>query len=120
MPVLGEKVETWSFSAPTEVRKFDKCKFEILKVGGATIDRATFEPGFKWSTIFKEIRKTDCCQVPHFGYQISGTTVWRMDDGTETTLTPGTLVNLPPGHDGWVVGNEPAVFIDIRGLCKKE
>jgi hypothetical protein len=116
MPVLSEKVESMSFSAPVEVRKFDKGKVEILHVGGATIGRATFEPGWKWSTCIKPIAKTDSCRAAHFGYQVSGTMVTRMDDGTETTTKAGSVLSLPPGHDGWVVGNEPVVFIDFQGM----
>jgi hypothetical protein len=116
MPATIGKVECRSFSAPSEVRHFEKGKVELVNIGGATIGRATFEPGWKWSTCVKPIAKTESCQVAHFGYQASGTMVIRMDDGTETTTRAGDMVNLPPGHDGWVVGNEPAVFIDFQGM----
>jgi hypothetical protein len=113
---MSGKVERKSFSAPAEVRKFDKGKVELVNLGGVTIGRATFEPGWKWSTCVKPIAKTNSCQAAHLGYQVSGTMVTRMDDGTETTTHAGDVLNLPPGHDGWVVGNEPAVFIDFQGM----
>ena len=116
MPVLSEKVECKSFSAPAEVRKFDKGKLEILHVGGATIGRATFEPGWKWSTCVKPIAKTDSCQSAHFGCMVSGTMVTRMDNGKETTAKAGDVLNIPPGHDAWVVGDERVVFIDFQGM----
>ncbi|MGD1105415.1 MAG: cupin domain-containing protein [Terracidiphilus sp.] len=116
MPGTSGKVECKSFNAPVEVRKFDKGKVELVNVGGAMIGRATFEPGWKWSTCVKPIAKTDSCQAAHFGYQVSGTMVTRMDDGTETTSRAGDVLSLPPGHDGWVAGNEPVVFIDFQGM----
>ena len=116
MPVMSQKVESRSFAAPTEVRMFDKGKVEVVNVGGTTIARATFEPGWKWSTCVKPIAKTDSCQCAHFGCQVSGTMVARMDDGREMTIKAGDVVNLPPGHDAWVVGNEPVIFIDFQGM----
>ena len=105
-----------SLNAPDEVRKFDKGKLELVKVGGGTVGRATFEPGWKWSTCVKPIAKTNSCQASHYGYQISGTLVTRMDDGAESTSKAGDVLSIPPGHDAWVVGNEPVVFLDFQGM----
>ena len=116
MPATSGKVECGSFGSATEVRKFEKGKVELANVGGATIGRATFEPGWKWSTCVKPIAKTNSCQAAHYGYQVSGTMVARMDDGTEITSRAGDVFNVPPGHDGWVVGNETVVFIDFQGM----
>ena len=116
MPTTATRAESKNFSAPEEIRRFDKGRLELLHVNGVTVGRATFEPGWKWSTCVKPIAKTDSCQAAHFGYQISGRLVTRMDDGAETTTTTGDVVFLPPGHDAWVVGNEPAVFIDFQGM----
>ncbi len=117
MPVLTEKLQSKSFSSPTEVRKFDKGKVEIVTLGGTTIWRATLEPGWKWSTCVKPIAKTDSCQSSHFGCMVSGTMVTRMDNGKETTAKAGDVLNIPPGHDAWVVGNERVVFIDFQGTA---
>lgn len=111
------KTECKNFNSPDEVRKFDKGKVELVNVGGAMIARATFEPGWKWSTCVKPIAKTDSCEAAHFGYQLSGTIVTRMEDGTETTSRAGDVVSIPPGHDGWVVGEESAVVIDFQGMA---
>jgi hypothetical protein len=116
MPATIARVDCRSFSAPAEVRTFEKGKVELVNIGGATIGRATFEPGWKWSTCIKPLAKTDSCQVAHFGYQLSGTMIIRMDDGAETTTRAGDVVNIPPGHDGWVVGNEPVIFFDFQGM----
>lgn len=116
MPTTLGKVESKSFNSPTEVRKFEKGKVELVKIDGVTIGRATFEPGWRWSTSMKQIAKTDSCQTAHLGYQLSGIMTIRMDDGTETTVRAGEVVKLPSGHDGWVVGNKPVVFIDFQGM----
>ena len=109
--------ELKSLNSPDEVRNFDKGKVELVTVAGATIGRATFEPGWKWSTCVKPIAKTDSCQAAHYGYQLSGTMTTRMDDGTELTFTAGDVMNVPPGHDAWVAGNEPCVSLDFQGAA---
>jgi hypothetical protein len=116
MPKSTEKLESKNLNSPEEVRKFDKGKVELVNVAGATIGRATFEPGWKWSTCVKPLAKTNSCQAAHFGYQVSGTLTTRMDDGTEKTSKAGDLLNIPPGHDAWVVGNEAVVFLDFQGM----
>jgi hypothetical protein len=116
MPTSSEKFESKSLNLPEEVRKFDKGKVELVSVAGATIGRATFEPGWKWSTCVKPIAGTNSCQAAHFGYQVSGTMTTRMNDGTEQTSKAGDVLNIPPGHDAWVVGNEPVVVLDFQGM----
>lgn len=111
-----KKMETKSFGVPDEVRKFDKGKVELVKIGGATIGRAVFEPGWKWSTSVKPIVNTRSCEAPHFQYHVSGTIKVLMDDGTEKELKAGDVSLLPSGHDAWVVGNEPVVVVDFQGM----
>ena len=108
--------ELKNLDAPEEVRAFEKGRVELVKVGGALVGRATFEPGWKWSTCVKPIAGTHSCQAAHYGYQVSGKLTTRMDDGTELTSQAGDVINIPPGHDAWVVGNEPAVLIDFQGM----
>ncbi len=98
-----------------ETRSFDKGKMEIANLGEATIGRFRLEPGWKWSTSVKPLVKTDSCQQMHTGYLISGRMRVRMDNGTEAEAGPGDAVVIPPGHDAWVVGNEPCVGIDFTG-----
>jgi quercetin dioxygenase-like cupin family protein len=109
-------LESADFSRPQETREFPKGKLELITLNGITFGRATFEPGWRWSTHVRPIAGTNSCQSAHLGVQLSGTMHIRMDDGTERDFGPGQVVNIPPGHDGWVVGNEPAVFIDITGM----
>lgn len=116
MPVTTGKPEAKNFSAHAETRPFEKGKVEILHLGDSTIARATFEPGWKWSTCVKPIANTKSCEAAHLGYQLAGKMIVKMDDGTEMTTKAGDVVYIPPGHDGWVIGNEPAVFLDFQGM----
>jgi quercetin dioxygenase-like cupin family protein len=106
-----------SFADPDEVRTPPKAKVEVLNLGQVQAMRATFEPGWKWSESVKPIAGTDSCQVAHLGYQISGQLTVRMDDGTEYEFGPGDVCSIPPGHDAWVIGDEPAVLIDFQGAA---
>jgi uncharacterized cupin superfamily protein len=111
------ELESKSFSSPDEVRPFaDKGQVELVKVGDGVVGRATFEPGWRWSEHVKPIAGTDSCQAAHMGYVVSGRQAVRMDDGTEIEFGPGDVVAIPPGHDGWVVGDEPCVVVDFIGM----
>jgi len=113
----GESMaELKRFSKPEEVRSFPKGKVELVRIGGALIGRATFEPGWKWSESVKPPAKTKICEAPHFQYQLSGTLHIVMDDGTEFDSRAGDVTLLPVGHDAWVVGNEPVVLVDFQGM----
>jgi mannose-6-phosphate isomerase-like protein (cupin superfamily) len=96
-----------------ETRQFPKGKVEVVSFGDNTVGRATFEPGWRWSEHVKPIAGTDSCQAHHVGYIVSGRMAIKMDDGTEFEMGPGDAYDIPPGHDGWVVGNEPYVGIDV-------
>jgi len=111
-----QKAELKSFGKPEEVREFPKGRVDLLKVGGATVGRASFEPGWRWSTSVQPIAKTKSCEAPHFQYHVSGVLMVLMDDGTELECKPGDVSLLPSGHDAWVVGNEPAVIVDFQGM----
>ena len=109
-------MEVKSFGVPDEARTFDKGKLELLKIGGGVVGRAVFQPGWRWSTSLKPLVKTNSCEAPHFQYHVSGTLHVVMDDGTEKDCKAGDVSSLPPGHDAWVVGNEPAVVVDFQGM----
>jgi hypothetical protein len=113
---MSEKMQKKNLSQPDETRTFDKGKLELATLGGVTFGRATLQPGFKWSTSVKPIAKTKSCEAPHLQYQVSGRLHVVMDDGTQAEFGPGDVALLPPGHDAWVVGNEPVVVIDISGM----
>jgi hypothetical protein len=105
-----------SFAQAEETRSFDRGKVELVKLGGVTFGRGTFAPGWKWSTCVKPLVKTPSCEAPHLQYHVAGRLHVVMDDGSEAEFGPGDVSLLPPGHDAWVVGNEPAVVIDISGM----
>ena len=111
-----KKAELKCFDAPDEVRKFPKGRVELVTVGGATVGRAIFEPGWKWSDSVQPIAKTKSCEAPHFQYHVSGVLKVVMDDGAEFVCHPGDVSLLPSGHDAWVVGEEPAVVVDFQGM----
>ena len=111
-----KKMEVKSFNSPDEVRKFDKGKLELMKIGGAVVGRAIFQPGWRWSKSVKPIAKTESCEAPHFQYHVSGTIRIKMDDGTEVDVKPGDVSFVPTGHDAWVVGDEAVVLIDFQGM----
>jgi hypothetical protein len=114
-PATRQETEHKTFAEPDEVREFPNGHADILKVGGGEVGRYVFEPGWRWSNDVKPIANTDSCEAPHFQYHVSGRLAIRMDDGTELIAGPGDITSLPSGHDGWVVGDEPAVVIDWYG-----
>lgn len=112
----SDKVELKSFGKPDEIREFPKGRVELIKIGGATIGRAVFQPGWRWSTSVQPLAKTKTCEAPHFQYHVSGVLKIKMDDGTIVECKPGDVSLLPQGHDAWVVGNEPVVVVDFQGM----
>src|SRR5271170_2526058 len=110
------KAEKKSFDRPDEVREFPAGRLELLKIGGAMVGRAVFQPGWRWATSVQPLAKTKSCEAPHFQYHVSGVLRIRMDDGTEFDCKPGDVSLLPSGHDAWVVGNQPAVVVDFQGM----
>ena len=109
--------EKKSLGSPDEVRKFKNGQIEVVNIGGGTVGKATFEPGWKWSNDVKPIAGTDLCQAPHFGYQVAGRMHVVMADGSEFESGPGDVIAIPPGHDAWIVGNEACVLIDWSGAA---
>ena len=104
-----------SFESPDEVRDMPHGRAEIVTIGGSQIMRMTLQPGWRWSEHVKPMVGTELCEAPHFQYSISGHIGVRMADGTELVVGPGEVSRLEPGHDAWVIGNEPVVAIDWGG-----
>jgi mannose-6-phosphate isomerase-like protein (cupin superfamily) len=96
------------FEQPDEIRNFEKGRFEVVHIGGMTIGRATYDPGWKWSVHVG-------CSVEHVGLVVSGRATAAMDDGRIIEMKPGDLFYIAPGHDSWVVGDEPYVSIHLMG-----
>jgi hypothetical protein len=110
------KMEGKSLNRPDEVRTFDKGKVEIINVGGRTVGRAIFQPGWRWSKSVKPLVNTKSCEAPHFQYHLSGTLRVKMDDGAERDFKAGDVSLLESGHDAWVIGDEPVVVVDFQGM----
>ncbi|MDQ3679455.1 MAG: cupin domain-containing protein [Actinomycetota bacterium] len=108
-------LESKNFDAPDETRTFDKGKMDLITLGETTIGRAVFEPVWKWSACLKPIVGTDSCQVAHTGYVVSGRMKVVMDSGPEGEAGPGDMFVIAPGHDAWIVGDEPCVVLDVEG-----
>jgi len=87
----------------------------MATVGGSTLRRHTFEPGWRWSESLKEMAGTDSCQTHHIGYAISGHLHVKTDDGAEQDIRAGDAYNIPPGHDGWVIGDETFLSVEFAG-----
>ncbi|MEA2376822.1 MAG: hypothetical protein QOD13_729 [Thermoleophilaceae bacterium] len=100
---------------PTETRTFEKGRFEVYEVGPMTLGRATYEPGWRWSEHVGAASGQSLCQVEHVGLVLSGEAAVRMEDGTERVMRPGEFFYVPPGHDSWVVGDEPYVSLHVVG-----
>lgn len=103
------------FESPDETRVFEKGKFEIVNIGGMTIGRATYEPGWKWSEHVGKAMGLTSCSVEHVGMVVSGSATAAMDDGRVIEMHAGELFYIPPGHDSWVVGSEPYVSLHFMG-----
>ena len=106
------------FDAPDEVRTFEKGRFELVTLGGMTIGRASYEPGWKWSLHVGAATGAKSCQVEHVGMVVSGCATAAMDDGRVIEMRAGDVFYTGPGHDSWVVGDEPYVSLHFMGAEK--
>jgi len=118
MKAVLKSIEKKNMNSPDERRDAPKGRIELVTVSGTTFGRATLEPGWKWSESVKPLVKTKSCEAEHIQYFISGRLRVRMDDGSEYEFGPGDVAYVPPGHEAWVVGNEPVQLIDIMGLAQ--
>jgi quercetin dioxygenase-like cupin family protein len=104
------------FEEPDEVREMNKGRFEIVHIGGLTIGRATYEPGWRWSEHVGPALGATRCHVEHVGLVLSGTATAAFEDGRVFPLRTGELFHIPPDpHDSWVVGDEPYVSLHFLG-----
>jgi hypothetical protein len=110
-------VEIRDFSNPDEVRSPDRTTVELVKLGGGEIGRYTFQPGWRWSECIKPVVKTDSCQVEHVGWVVSGSLHVEHEDGSTGEATPGSVYRIGPGHDAWVLGDDPVVVVEFQGAA---
>ncbi len=104
------------FESPDEIRVLQKGRFELVHLGGMTIGRATYEPGWRWSEHVGASVGATRCNVEHVGLVLSGTATAAFDDGRVVELRAGELFYIPPvPHDSWVIGDEPYVSLHFLG-----
>lgn len=110
-------IESKSFAHPDDKRPFRDGKgyFEVLQFADVIVGRGVFEPGWRWSEHVRPIANTESCRAAHTVLVTQGRMRVRMDDGEELEVSPGEVARIPPGHDAWVVGDEPCVVLDFSG-----
>ena len=111
--MAAQSLQQKNLDSPDETRTFENGKTQVVTLGDFTASRLVLEPGWRWSENVKPIAGTDSCQVLHTGYHVSGRLHVRLEDGTEKEYGPGDAYVIPPGHDAWVVGDEPVVSVDM-------
>jgi hypothetical protein len=115
-PLVPTDVILKRFETPDEVREMVKGRFEIVRLGGMTIGRATYEPGWRWSEHVGPSVGAKRCSVEHVGMVLSGTATAALEDGRVFEMRVGEVFYIPPvPHDSWVVGNEPYVSLHFLG-----
>lgn len=112
---MDTRFEIVRLGEPDEVREFTLGCFELYRIGGREIGRAIYEPGWRWTEHVRPIAGTELCQVDHVGLVLSGTAGVKMADASEWVLQPGDFFAIPPGHDSWVIGDEPYVSLHLLG-----
>jgi class 3 adenylate cyclase len=110
-----ERVERKSFDRPADVRRFPHGTGTFVHIGPLAIGRAILEPGWRWSTDIKPAVGTDRCELHHLHVVVSGRIAFETDDRELHEFGPNDVMDIPPGHDAWVIGDEPAVILDISG-----
>lgn len=96
-----------SLAAAEEVLELDCLRSSVVTVGGLTVTRDTHDPGWRWSTHMKPVVGTESCGFRHLAVVVSGRLHVVLDDGREFEVARWDVVDIPPGHDAWVVGDEP-------------
>ncbi len=103
-----------NFDNPDDLQKpAVNIQMATIMFGDKKVQRFTGQPGWKWSIDLKPVFKTESCPMDHLLYLVSGKLHVKMDDGQELDFVPGDITHIPPGHDGWGVGDEPTVWIEI-------
>ena len=113
-------VEARDFDSPDETRTPDKTKIEVVRMSGATVGRMRLEPGWRWSECVKPVVGGEKCQVRHLGLLQSGSMHVVHDDGTEHEIRPGQAYVIEPGHDAWVVGDEPVIGFEFESQTAEQ
>jgi hypothetical protein len=107
-------IEKKSLNKPEQTKQNGRLKSEVITIADLTFQRNTAEPGWRWSIDMKPIAKTESCQVNHLIYMLSGRLHVRSNDGQDVEFNPGDMGLVLPGHDGWVIGDQPAIWLEFQ------
>ena len=110
------RLESKRFDEPDELVTLPLLTEQIVVLGEVYVARIVAEPGWSWSEHVKPVVGTPSCLHHHQGVLVSGHVEIETDGGAKRRLFPGDAYDVPPGHDGRVIGDEPAVFIEFRGV----
>ena len=108
-------IRSKSLDEPDVVRQFPFMHSKLVQIGSIAVGHATLEPGWRWSTSIGPVTGAALCQVHHVNLVLQGRIHFRMEDGEEGEFGPNTVIDVPPGHDAWVAGDELVVLIDAYG-----
>ena len=106
-------VEKKTLDQPDQTVELQKARRESVTLAGVTVARMTAEPGWRWSKDVRPAGVSGSCQMHHIVQVVSGRLKVRMDDGKEEEFGPGDTGSVPPGHDGWTLGDRPAVWLEL-------
>ena len=109
------RIERKRLDAPDEVLEFPLLSVNLVRVSSLTVGLGTVQPGFRWSTHVRKETDEPLCQVHHLQLLLSGRFAVEMADGEYVEIGPNEIFDVPPGHDAWVLGDEPAVLLDFLG-----
>lgn len=116
-----ESLQRKNVNTPDETKTpFEKGVIKTLSLNDLVLNSETLQPGWKWSEHVKPVVGTDSCQKSHVKYILSGRQMVVMDDGTQMELVAGDFAVIQPGHNAWVVGDEPNVLLELSGMVKHQ
>jgi class 3 adenylate cyclase len=110
------EIQSKNLATPDEVVEFPKITSQVVELGDLTVARFVAEPGWRWSEHVRPTVGGSWCRARHIGFVISGRLGIDFEDGTQTVLGPGDVFDIPPGHDGYTVGDEPCVQVEWSGI----
>jgi class 3 adenylate cyclase/quercetin dioxygenase-like cupin family protein len=110
------EVRVKSLERPDEVIRFPNIEVTLVEVGDVTVGRVELQPGWRWSEHVRPTVGGDWCQARHVGVVVSGRFGIRFEDGTSAEFSPGDVFDIPAGHDGYAIGDEPCVHLEWTGL----
>ena len=108
-------IEHKNLDEPDEIRELPLMTLNLVRVGSLMVGLGRVEPGFRWSTHMRKATDERLCQIHHVQMLLSGRFAVQMEDGEYVEIAPNEVFDVPPGHDAWVLGDEPAVLLDFLG-----